>query len=39
MGYSHIHENIIPWLKSLGASGDQVESIMAGNPRRLHTVA
>jgi len=38
-GYSHIHENIIPWLKSLGASGEQVESIMAGNPRRLHTVA
>jgi phosphotriesterase-related protein len=38
-GYSHIHENIIPWLKSLGASGGQVESIMAGNPRRLHTVA
>jgi phosphotriesterase-related protein len=38
-GYSHLHENIIPWLKSLGASGGQVESIMAGNPRRLHTVA
>jgi phosphotriesterase-related protein len=38
-GYSHIHDNIIPWLKSLGASGEQVESIMAGNPRRLHTVA
>jgi phosphotriesterase-related protein len=37
-GYSHLHENIIPWLKSLGASTNQVESIMAGNPRRLHTV-
>jgi phosphotriesterase-related protein len=35
-GYSHIHENIIPWLKSLGANNEQVESIMAGNPRRLH---
>lgn len=35
-GYSHIHENIIPWLKSLGATAAQVESIMAGNPRRLH---
>jgi phosphotriesterase-related protein len=37
-GYAHIHDNIIPWLKSLGARDDQVESIMAGNPRRLHAV-
>ncbi|HKV55930.1 MAG TPA: hypothetical protein VJN94_14960 [Candidatus Binataceae bacterium] len=37
-GYSHIHENIIPWLRSLGASHEQVESIMAGNPRRLHVM-
>jgi phosphotriesterase-related protein len=37
-GYSHIHENIIPWLKSLGANNEQVESIMAGNPRRLHCI-
>ncbi len=35
-GYSHVHENIIPWLKSLGASTEQVESIMVGNPSRLH---
>lgn len=37
-GYSHIHENVIPWLKSLGANDTQVDSIMAGNPRRLHTI-
>jgi len=37
-GYSHIHENVIPWLKSLGASNEQVEGIMGGNPRRLHTL-
>ncbi len=37
-GYSHVHDNIIPWLKSLGASAEQVESIMVGNPRRLHGV-
>ena len=37
-GYSHVHDNIIPWLRSLGASVEQVESIMAGNPRRLHAV-
>jgi phosphotriesterase-related protein len=35
-GYSHVHENIIPWLKSLGASTEQIESIMVGNPTRLH---
>lgn len=38
-GYSHIHDNILPWLKSLGASAEDVDSIMVGNPRRLHTVA
>jgi phosphotriesterase-related protein len=37
-GYSHVHDNIIPWLKSLGASGEDVDSIMVGNPRRLHAV-
>lgn len=37
-GYSHIHENIIPWLRSLGAKDEQVEAIMAGNPRRLHAL-
>lgn len=35
-GYSHVHDNIIPWLKSLGASDEQVRSMMVGNPRRLH---
>jgi phosphotriesterase-related protein len=37
-GYSHVHENIIPWLKSLGASEEQIHSIMVDNPRRLHAV-
>jgi phosphotriesterase-related protein len=34
-GYSHVHENIIPWLRSLGASAQQIHSIMVDNPRRL----
>jgi predicted metal-dependent phosphotriesterase family hydrolase len=33
-----VHENIIPWLKSLGASEEQIHSIMVDNPRRLHAV-
>ncbi|MGH7932341.1 MAG: phosphotriesterase family protein [Candidatus Binataceae bacterium] len=37
-GYSHVHDNIIPWLRSLGASVEQIDLIMAGNPRRLHAV-
>jgi phosphotriesterase-related protein len=37
-GYSHVHENIIPWLKSLGASEEQIHSMMVDNPRRLHAV-
>ncbi|HZO82196.1 MAG TPA: hypothetical protein VFB33_10935 [Candidatus Binataceae bacterium] len=36
--YSHIYENIIPRLRSLSASTEQIESIMAGNPRRLRAV-
>jgi phosphotriesterase family protein len=28
-GYSHVHENIIPWLKSLGASAEQIRSQIA----------
>lgn len=35
-GYAHVHDNIIPWLRSLGASAEDIEMIMAGNPRRLH---
>lgn len=35
-GYAHVHDNIIPWLRSLGASAGDIEMIMAGNPRRLH---
>jgi phosphotriesterase-related protein len=37
-GYSHVHENIIPWLTSLGASAEQIHSMMVENPRRLHAV-
>jgi phosphotriesterase-related protein len=37
-GYSHVHENIIPWLRSLGASEEQIHSMMVDNPRRLHAV-
>jgi phosphotriesterase-related protein len=37
-GYSHVYENIIPWLKSLGATDAEVQRMMVENPRRLHTV-
>lgn len=37
-GYSHVYENIIPWLKSLGASDADIQRMMVENPRRLHTI-
>ena len=37
-GYSHVYDNIIPWLKSLGASEADVNLMMVDNPRRLHAV-
>lgn len=37
-GYSHVYENILPWLKSLGASDAQIQQMMVENPRRLHGV-
>jgi phosphotriesterase-related protein len=37
-GYSHVYDNIIPWLKSLGASDADIQTMMVGNPRRLHAV-
>ena len=37
-GYSHAHDTIISWLRSRGASVEDVDAIMVGNPRRLHTV-
>jgi predicted metal-dependent phosphotriesterase family hydrolase len=33
-----VYENIIPWLKSLGAADAEVQRMMVENPRRLHTV-
>ena len=37
-GYSHVYDNIIPWLKSLGASDADVQTMMVANARRLHAV-
>ncbi|HEV8717926.1 MAG TPA: hypothetical protein VGX03_34555 [Candidatus Binatia bacterium] len=37
-GYSHVYDNIIPWLKSLGASDAEIQRMMVDNPRRLHAV-
>ena len=37
-GYSHVYDNIIPWLKSLGASDTETRRMMVDNPRRLHAV-
>ena len=35
-GYSHVYENIIPWLKVMGVSDSEVHTIMVENPRSLH---
>ena len=37
-GYSHLYENILPWLQSLGASRSEIHQIMVENPQRLHGV-
>lgn len=37
-GYSHVVENILPWLRACGASDAQVRTMMVDNPRRLHGV-
>lgn len=37
-GYSHVFDNILPWLKSLGATEAQIQTMMVENPRRLHAV-
>lgn len=37
-GYSHVLENIVPWLRACGASAQQVESMTISNPRRLHGI-
>ncbi|MCA9771857.1 MAG: hypothetical protein KC466_05575 [Myxococcales bacterium] len=37
-GYSHVYDNIIPWLTAIGASAEDLRKIMVDNPRRLHAV-
>jgi phosphotriesterase-related protein len=37
-GYSHVYDNSIPWLKSLGAAGSAIAQMMVDNPRRLHAL-
>lgn len=37
-GYSHVYENILPWLEAVGATKDQLHTLMVENPRRLHGV-
>jgi phosphotriesterase-related protein len=38
-GYSHVYENILPWLQAAGASETQIRTMMVDNPRRLHGIA
>lgn len=35
-GYSHIFDNVVPWLKSLGITNEQIKTMIVDNPRRLH---
>jgi phosphotriesterase-related protein len=37
-GYSHVLENIVPWLLACGASEDAIKQMTTENPRRLHGV-
>lgn len=37
-GYSHVYENILPWLEACGATKAQIQQMMVENPRRLHGV-
>jgi phosphotriesterase-related protein len=37
-GYSHVLENIVPWLKAAGASDAQIHTMLVENPRRLHGI-
>jgi phosphotriesterase-related protein len=38
-GYAHIPENIVPWLRGLGASADDIEQVLVENPRDALTFA
>lgn len=35
-GYSHVLENIVPWLMACGASAEDIQKMTVENPRRLH---
>jgi phosphotriesterase-related protein len=37
-GYSHVLENIVPWLRACGATDDQIRTMTIDNPRRLHAM-
>ena len=37
-GYSHVYENVLPWLRACGASEAQLHTMMVENPRRLHAI-
>jgi len=37
-GYSHVYENILPWLEACGATKAQIHTMMVDNPRRLHGI-
>ena len=39
MGYSYVLEFVVPELKRLGVTEDQIEKIMVKNPRRVLTFA
>ncbi|MBI2166294.1 MAG: hypothetical protein HYU29_07840 [Chloroflexi bacterium] len=37
-GYSHLLENILPWLRALGVSPSEIHTMTVENPRRLHAL-
>lgn len=38
-GYSHVLDNIVPWLLRLGVTRQQIDIMLVENPRRLHSPA
>ena len=38
-GYGHILENIVPWMREKGYSGQEIQAIIAGNPANILTFA
>ena len=37
-GYAHIHSNILPRMRHLGVTEQQIQDILVANPRRLLTI-